>query len=50
MRELEEEFQKLRRITNKCLPLVSSDEHRQVIRDLTQHIDRKIDVCQSMGA
>jgi Flp pilus assembly protein TadD len=49
MRDLEHEFQKLRRITNKCLSLVSSDEHRSIIRELSQHIDKKIDMCQSMG-
>jgi tetratricopeptide (TPR) repeat protein len=50
MRDLIKEFQRLRRITNKCLPLVTSDEHRRVIRELTEHIDRKIEVCRSMGA
>lgn len=49
MRELAREFRKLRRVAGKCLPLVSSEEHRRVIRDLTEHIDRKIEVCQSMG-
>jgi Flp pilus assembly protein TadD len=50
MRDLIKEFQRLRRITNKCLPLVTSDEHRRIIRELTEHIDRKIEVCRSMGA
>jgi Flp pilus assembly protein TadD len=49
MRDLVREFRKLRRITNKCLPLVSNDEHRRIIRDLTEHIDKKIEVCKSMG-
>ncbi len=49
MRDLQEEFMKLRRITNKCLQLVTNDEHRRVIRDLADHIDRKIDLCHSMG-
>jgi tetratricopeptide (TPR) repeat protein len=49
MRDLLKEFQRLRRITNKCMPLVSSDEHRRVVRELTEHIDRKIEVCRSMG-
>jgi tetratricopeptide (TPR) repeat protein len=48
MRDLLREFQKLRRITNKCLPLINDEEHRKVIRDLADHIDRKIEVCQSM--
>jgi tetratricopeptide (TPR) repeat protein len=50
MRDLIKEFQRLRRITNKCLPLVTSEEHRRIIRELTEHIDRKIEVCRSMGA
>jgi tetratricopeptide (TPR) repeat protein len=49
MRELAREFRKLRRVAGKCLPLVTSEEHRRVIRDLSDHIDRKIEVCQSMG-
>jgi tetratricopeptide (TPR) repeat protein len=50
MRDLLREFQKLRRITGKCLPLVSSDEHRRIIRDLAEHIDKKMEACRSMGA
>jgi tetratricopeptide (TPR) repeat protein len=50
MRDLQREFQKLRRIASKCMSLVTSEEHRRVIRDLTDLIDRKIEVCQSMGA
>lgn len=50
MRDLMKEFQKLRRITGKCLPLVVSDEHRRLVRDLADHIDKKIDACRSMGA
>jgi Flp pilus assembly protein TadD len=50
MRDLQREFVKLRRITVKCLPLIHHDEHRRIIRDLTEHIDRKIEVCREMGA
>ena len=50
MRDLQKEFQKLRRITGKCLPLVVSDEHRRIIRDLTEHIDKKMEACKSMSA
>jgi Flp pilus assembly protein TadD len=50
MRDLLREFQKLRRITGKCLPLVTTDEHRRIIRDLTDHIDKKMEACRSMGA
>jgi hypothetical protein len=48
MRDLLREFQRLRRITGKCLPLVTNEEQRKIIRDLADHIDRKIEVCQSM--
>jgi tetratricopeptide (TPR) repeat protein len=50
MRDLLKEFQKLRRITGKCLPLVTSDEHKRIIRDLADHIDKKMEACRSMGA
>ena len=50
MRDLLKEFQKLRRITGKCLPLVNSDEHRRIVRDLAEHIDKKMEACRSMGA
>jgi tetratricopeptide (TPR) repeat protein len=48
MRDLMKEFQKLRRITGKCLPLVKSDEHRRIVRDLADHIDKKMEACRSM--
>ncbi|MHB1422584.1 MAG: tetratricopeptide repeat protein [Gemmataceae bacterium] len=50
MRDLLREFQRLRRVTGRCLPLVSSDEHRRIIRDLADHIDKKMEACRSMGA
>jgi tetratricopeptide (TPR) repeat protein len=50
MRDLIKEFQKLRRITGKCLPLVTNDEHRRIVRDLADHIDKKMEACRSMGA
>jgi tetratricopeptide (TPR) repeat protein len=50
MRDLLKEFQKLRRITGMCLPLVTSDEHRRIVRDLADHIDKKMEACRSMGA
>jgi Flp pilus assembly protein TadD len=50
MRDLEYEFQRLRRITQKCLTLVTLDEHRRIVRDLADHIDRKMEICHSMGA
>jgi tetratricopeptide (TPR) repeat protein len=50
MRDLLKEFQKLRRITGKCLPLVTNEEHRRIVRDLADHIDKKMEACRSMGA
>ena len=47
--DLQREFQKLRRITNKCLPLARSDEHQRIVRDLADHLDRKIEGCRQMG-
>lgn len=49
MRDLLKEFQKLRRITGKCLPLVASDEHRTLVRNLAEHIDKKMEACRSLG-
>jgi tetratricopeptide (TPR) repeat protein len=49
MRDLEDEFLKLRQITRLCLPLVNSDEHRRIIRELSSHIDRKIEDCRRRG-
>jgi Flp pilus assembly protein TadD len=48
MRDLLKEFQKLRRVTAKCLPLVKNDEQRRVVRDLADHVDKKIETCRSM--
>ena len=48
MRDLNQEFQKLKRINTTCLPLVKHESHRRIIRELCDHIDRKIDVCRSM--
>jgi tetratricopeptide (TPR) repeat protein len=49
MHRLNKEFQKLRRLTQKCLPLVTHAEHRRVVKELTDLIDSKIDVCHSLG-
>ena len=50
MRNLMREFQKLQRITRKCAPLVVGEEHKRVIRELSEHIDKKMEACRSMGA
>src|SRR5262249_32630728 len=49
MHFLRHEFQKLRRLSNKCLALVTVEEQRRMIRDLNAHIDSKIEICISMG-
>jgi tetratricopeptide (TPR) repeat protein len=49
MRFLRVEFQKLRKLCNKCLALVNNEEQRRVVRDLGAHVDSRIDVCVSMG-
>ncbi len=49
MRDLQREFQKLRRIANKCLAIVTSEEHKRIVRDMLEHVDKKIEVCQQMG-
>ena len=48
-RDLRGEFQRLRRLGNKCFALVSDDEQRRTIGDLTITIDRKIEQCRSLG-
>jgi tetratricopeptide (TPR) repeat protein len=48
-RDLRGEFQRLRRLGNKCFALVSDDEQRRTIGDLTISIDRKIEQCRSLG-
>ena len=50
MRDLLREFQKLQRITRKCGPLVVSEEHKRSIRELSEHIDKKMEACRSMAA
>ena len=49
MRDLTREFQKLRRITGKCLPLVTNEEHIRIVRELAEHIDKKIEQCRTLG-
>ena len=50
MRDLMREFQKLQRITRKCAPLVNTDEHKRIIRELSEHIDKKMEAARQMGA
>ena len=45
-RDLRLEFQQLRRTTNKCLPLMTHAEHRRTLRELAEHLDRKVEQCR----
>jgi hypothetical protein len=29
---------------------VTSDDHRRIVRELAEHIDKKMEACRSMGA
>jgi Flp pilus assembly protein TadD len=46
MRDLRREFQKLRRLVSKCHSLATHGDHRRILRDLAEHLDRKIDYCR----
>lgn len=48
VRDLQRDFQKLRKVTNKCLPLVNHEEARRVLRDVADRVDRKVDTCRSI--
>jgi tetratricopeptide (TPR) repeat protein len=46
MRDLRREFQKLRRMVSKAHTLATSSDHRRTLRELAEHLDRKIDYCR----
>jgi tetratricopeptide (TPR) repeat protein len=48
MRRLGREFHKLRKLTQKCLPLVTQPEQQRVVKELAALIDNKIEVCESL--
>jgi tetratricopeptide (TPR) repeat protein len=48
MRDLRSEFQRLRRITGRCLPLATDDEPSRLVRELAEHLDRKIERCREL--
>jgi tetratricopeptide (TPR) repeat protein len=48
-RDLRGEFQKLRRVNNKCLPLLKDEELRRALRTISDQIERKMDQCRSLG-
>ncbi len=50
MGDLAEDFTQLRRLTNKCLQLVASDEQRRFLHQLADYLDRKIESCHVLGS
>jgi tetratricopeptide (TPR) repeat protein len=49
MRDLEDKFFQLRRVAQKCLSLLTSEDLRRDLNSLVTHCDRKIDQCHSLG-
>jgi hypothetical protein len=49
MRDLEDKYVFLRRVAQKCLAHVTSEDTRREINRLITHCDRKIDQCHSLG-
>lgn len=49
MRDMEDKYLFLRRVAQKCLAHVTSDEVRRELHRLISHCDRKIDQCHSLG-
>jgi len=46
MRDLKREFQKLRRLVSRGHTMATHADHRRILRDLADHLDRKIDYCR----
>ena len=49
MRDMEDKYLFLRRVAQKCLAHVASDDVRRELHRLISHCDRKIDQCHSLG-
>ncbi len=49
MRDMEDKYLFLRRVAQKCLAHVTSDDVRRELHRLISHCDRKIDQCHSLG-
>jgi tetratricopeptide (TPR) repeat protein len=49
MRDLEDKYLFLRRVAQKCLAHVTSDDVRRELHRMISHCDRKIDQCHSLG-
>jgi Flp pilus assembly protein TadD len=48
MRDSLKDWQKLRRLTGKSLPLLRNEDQRRVVRELADRVDKKIETCRSM--
>ncbi len=49
MRDMEDKYLVLRRVAQKCLAHVTSDDVRRELHRMISHCDRKIDQCHSLG-
>jgi tetratricopeptide (TPR) repeat protein len=49
MRDMEDKYLFLRRVAQKCLSHVGSDDTRRELHRMISHCDRKIDQCHSLG-
>jgi tetratricopeptide (TPR) repeat protein len=49
MRDMEDKYLFLRRVSQKCLAHVTSEDVRRELHRLISHCDRKIDQCHSLG-
>ena len=49
MRDMEDKYLFLRRVAQKCLAHVTSEDVRKELHKLISHCDRKIDQCHSLG-
>lgn len=49
MRDMEDKYLFLRRVAQKCLAHVTSEDSRRELHRLISHCDRKIDQCHSLG-
>jgi tetratricopeptide (TPR) repeat protein len=50
MRDLEDQFAYLRRVSQKCLTQITHDDLRRDLNRLIAHCDRKIDQCHTLGS
>ncbi|HEV3446430.1 MAG TPA: hypothetical protein VG099_17435 [Gemmataceae bacterium] len=47
-RDLRQEFQRLRRLGNRCAALIKDDEPRRRLAELGTRSERKMDQCRSL--